>query len=498
VTASPWTDRTERIARLLRAPLNFIRFPSYRAAVYRGLELGEAIALRKVDPSLFDEEAGPDRRQTRLDLLWRRRFPAINIVAPGAALSSLDADPSLSLACDLARAGAQARLVATAVSTAAIEAPLRRRLQATYGLPLSAQGRIEIVDGLSSTVACGPDDLFVVLDPRCETIARAALAEAGCEDALRLGPARPGLAEDLLAELGDRQALAGAVPDPAASFDRISALGLRYRVLQAPPADLADRIVCLFVHFDPEGRIDPHVRRYLSALKACGLDLVLVTSCALHADEFAAVSPLLLGAISRENLGLDFSGWALALELFPQLAACRGLVIANDSVYGPVGDLESMISRMQATPCALWGATRNYEIAEHIQSWFVWFRPQALRSPAFSRFWSEVLPLSDKQAIIETYEIPLQKTFEQAGLAVGAAVDLMLLQVANGNPTMHPWRRLLDQGCPFVKVQLLRDDPVRSDLKGWTVELSARGYPVRLILDHLSRVAPHAAGLNQR
>jgi lipopolysaccharide biosynthesis protein len=257
--------------------------------------------------------------------------------------------------------------------------------------------------------------------------------------------------------------------------------------------------VCVFVHYDPGDRLDPYVTRYLSALKGCGLDILLVSSSNLDAAGLAEVAPSLTGAICRENRGLDFSGWALAFELFPQLLDCEALVIANDSVYGPVGDLGAMIARMRGSSCAVWAATRNYEIEEHVQSWFVWFERAALRSDAFRTFWSGVLPLSDKQAIIESYEIPLQKAFEEAGLAVGAATDLMLLQVANGNPTMHPWRRLLAHGCPFVKVQLLRDNPVCSDINGWTEELAARGYPAPLVLDHLRRTAGgRAAALQMR
>lgn len=498
MTATSWSDRTKRIARLLRAPLNFVRFQAYRHAVFRGLAFGEAITIGEVNPSYFDEGANPDRPQTRLDIIWRRLAPTINVVARGEVLLSSYADPNLALVRDLAGPGARVRLVITEIPAAPIEAAVRRRLQEAYDLPPSAQARVEVADGQSRLVACGPSDLFAAFDPRCAAMTRAALAEAGHEDALRMPASGPGFAEQLLAEIRARQSVSGAPADPSAALDLTSAHGLRYRVLRSPPEDLSGRAVCLFVHFDPDGRIDPHVRNYLSALKACDLDLVLITSCELAAGELDAVSPLILGAVRRENLGLDFSGWALALELFPQLTACRALVIANDSVYGPVGDLKAMVDHMEAIPCAIWGATRSYDLAEHIQSWFVWFRPEALRSPAFSRFWSEVLPLSDKQAIIETYEIPLQKAFEQAGLVVAAAVDLMLLQVANCNPTMHPWRRLLDHGCPFVKVQLLRDDPVRSDLKGWTEELTARGYPVKLVLDHLSRVARHAAAFNQR
>jgi hypothetical protein len=97
--------------------------------------------------------------------------------------------------------------------------------------------------------------------------------------------------------------------------------------------------------------------------------------------------------------------------------------------------------------------------------------------------------------VIESYEVPILRTFSEAGLRVGWAVD----GPPQGNPTLHPWWLLLDQGAPFVKVELLRDNPVKADLGGWIDQVSRRGYPVRLILNHLQRTAAaKAAGLRWR
>ena len=387
------------------------------------------------------------------------------------------------------------RYIAAETTVGLREAAFRRDLQARYGLAEAAQAQIEVLDAAARPVRCSPDDLFAAVGAACARQSADALAGTSAGGRLRAldeGDDPEALAACLAVSLGE-----GSARPPPPTWPHRSRYGLGYRVLQAPPASgFAGRRVCLFAHFDPDDRLDPYVIRYLAALKACGLDILLITASDLSPEALAPAVPLLAGAIRRQNLGLDFSGWALALELHPGLAGAEAVIIANDSVYGPVGDLGGMIDGMDAAGFDVWGAVETHEIAEHVQSWFIGFTSQALRAPAFAAFWSAVTPLTNKAAVIDAYELTLLRTFKRAGLKVGAASDLLALQVANGNPTLKPWRALLKQGVPFVKVQLLRENPLDADIHGWTGEVEARGYPARLILDHLGRTAGRsAAGL---
>jgi lipopolysaccharide biosynthesis protein len=125
------------------------------------------------------------------------------------------------------------------------------------------------------------------------------------------------------------------------------------------------------------------------------------------------------------------------------------------------------------------------------------FRGPVVRSEAFAAFWSGVLPLDDKRAVIHQYEAPIWRVFEAAGFRVGTAVPWEAHRLAR-NPAMDGWRVLLKLGCPFVKVQLLRDNPIPSNLDGWDAELRRRSYPVELVIDHLHRVrGPEAAAFKK-
>jgi glycosyltransferase involved in cell wall biosynthesis len=499
-----------------------------RALVKAGMSVQ---AMRRGESSAKHTRAasrGRLKKPERLDLRWEQGPPAISVFigrVSGEPLSdSMAADFALIGA--LAAAGAPVRVIATDVSPGPSELQFRMLLQSRFSLPRKAQCRLQVLDGAAMPALCSKDDVFVTTDQNIALWLAKALGEcatpvtAPAAGSAALGPwpsdgrglaafeaggsARiepiqdfVNAAQRLVEDFQSRQSSVRDQPPYGQGFRLISDCGLGYRVLKPVAADWIGRRACLFVHFDPDDRIDPYVVHYLSALKRSGVDPILISSSELDAAAVAEVEPILAGTVCRQNLGRDFSGWALALELFPQLLNCDEVIIANDSVYGPVGDLGTLFGRMQAVPWDVWGVAESLEIERHFQSWFVCFRQAALRSETFRSFWGGVLPLNDKTAIIENYEVPIARMFKSQGFEVGAVVGCGQLKARVGNPTLHPWRNLLDLGVPFVKVQLLRDNPLNTDLSGWISEVSRRGYPPRLILDHLRRVAGKGAAALQ-
>lgn len=63
------------------------------------------------------------------------------------------------------------------------------------------------------------------------------------------------------------------------------------------------------------------------------------------------------------------------------------------------------------------------------------------------------------------------------------------------NPTLHQWRDLLGFGFPFIKAELLHDNPTGEDLSGWRNLVAANGYDVNIITGFLADRFPHAAAL---
>jgi hypothetical protein len=274
---------------------------------------------------------------------------------------------------------------------------------------------------------------------------------------------------------------------------RSRARGLGYRVLKTP--EFKNKRVCLFSHFDVDGKLDPHVRLYLQALSHAGVETWLITSNdGLDPESLESARAICGAVIARENRGYDFAGWAMALDVWPELFEADELIFANDSVYGPMVPLESVFAKMKSSCADVWAMTESREIVAHLQSYFLVFRRSALAHSAVRRFWRDVRPLPSKHDVISRYEVSLGGFVRAAGLRTAAYASLP--DNSTSNPTSKHWRSLLSKSSfPFIKVSLLRDNPLGDDITGWEHEVSRGGYPASLIQDHLRRVKPAAAAL---
>jgi len=265
--------------------------------------------------------------------------------------------------------------------------------------------------------------------------------------------------------------------------------------------------VAIFAHFDAGGALRPHVLQYLSALRASGLSVVVVTnSGGLRAEAMAALRTLCAGVIVRRNVGYDFSAMRDGIERvgLPR-PETEMVVLVNDSVYGPLQPLGPLIEKMDFGRADLWGMTESWQTRYHLQSYFVAFGRAALTNPAWAAFWRGVRPVSSKWWVILHYEIGLTQRFLRAGLQAralwryqdlvrlipamdgpkpakndevsGNADPNLLAPLARArlaharhleesvsersalNPTSDLWRQLLEAGFPFLKRELLCKNP---------------------------------------
>lgn len=271
-----------------------------------------------------------------------------------------------------------------------------------------------------------------------------------------------------------------------------------YRELKPLDGSLRDETVCLFAHFDRDGRIEDYVVHHLACLRAAGVIPILVSTAQLRPEEITKAAPYCAAILERDNIGLDFGSWRTGLLAYPQIWECATLLFANDSVYGPMGKagstiLRQLIDRMAATGCDFFCVTESLQVRRHYQSYFLGFRKSCLRSAAFRRYCEDIRLLSDKHEIIQRYEIGLLGRLTQHGLRGEALIPATPPKSAlapKPNPTLHRWREALAAGSPFVKVQLLRDNPHRQPIGDWPDVVASYGYDPELIRRHLSRFAP--------
>jgi lipopolysaccharide biosynthesis protein len=216
--------------------------------------------------------------------------------------------------------------------------------------------------------------------------------------------------------------------------------------------------VALFCHFDPGGAVRADVLHYLRELSAAGFSVVIVSNSGhLQPHAMAALRSVCASVLVRRNSGRDFAAWREALEhLALPRPETKRLLLANDSVHGPLTALVPLLARMDAT-ADVWGMTDSNELGWHLQSYFLLVGEAVLHSAVWRRFWRQVRPMHAKLLAIMWYEIGLSRCLTEAGFRLSALFPYTSVACgAAANPTLAASRTLRQAGFPFVKRALLR------------------------------------------
>jgi hypothetical protein len=237
--------------------------------------------------------------------------------------------------------------------------------------------------------------------------------------------------------------------------------------------------VALFVTHSPDGWVKAHVRSYIEALAAQGIDVfLLVAADRVFQEDAGWVKSTPKALFVRENAGFDFAYWAHILRGYKELYSREVVYLLNDSLFGPVNDeaFAAMIAKVRASSADVVGLTENLERGWHVQSYFLAVKKGALGSYAFRNFVFGVRSYQNIDDVIKAYEITFALSMREAGLAVETLYKSSRIR----DSTVYHWRELLDEGFPFLKVKVARDDLPGVDKSGWRESLNSLGYDVRL------------------
>jgi hypothetical protein len=282
------------------------------------------------------------------------------------------------------------------------------------------------------------------------------------------------------------------------------------------PAPSSDTLM-IMVHFDPLGTVDAHVLQAVDTYATAGIDVCAVT-VGLGPDASEPLRHRCVAVLDRdENDDLrDFGAWALALDAIGErpLDAYERVILANDSAYFPACDPAPFLTALREQTCDVWAASDSFSGGRyHLQSYFLALSRRGLRAlaPELVRRTREH-PSPTKLSLIQHFEIGLTQYALEAGLEVGCfrsvkgldptggaladllsppdARDLSPLLLTITNQMHHFWRAALRSGLPFLKVELLRDNPLDVDISGWRAEIDGAACTATIVRSHLDRVAP--------
>jgi lipopolysaccharide biosynthesis protein len=258
--------------------------------------------------------------------------------------------------------------------------------------------------------------------------------------------------------------------------------------------------VCFFAHFDEDNVVGEHVHHYLHGLRDAGFAVLFLTATELGDDTRSQLTAIGVHISQRPNQGMDFGMWAHALRTYS--ATITGdLLLANDSVYGPIGGLREVMERFQSCRADYFGLVESFEHTPHLQSWFLLFKPHVYRSAAFREVFDRDFGSMTKRQVIRAGELGLARALSKAGFRYEAVFSprrvCTIPSLCRMNPSVLLWRELPVSGAvPFIKIQALRDNPYgETDQTQWKQVVGDQEPDlVAHIERHLSRAVVRSVG----
>jgi GT2 family glycosyltransferase len=242
--------------------------------------------------------------------------------------------------------------------------------------------------------------------------------------------------------------------------------------------------VCVFSHFDAQNEIKDYVIEYISALSEF-MDVIFVSTAEdLTEESIQKADAYCKSIIVKKNVGYDFGAWKTGIDAMgSSLDEYEQLILCNDSVYGPLFDLEDIFETMKSND--FWAMTDNYEIEYHLQSYFMTYTKKAFTHNVFKSFWKDLKIYPNKQILIETNEIGFSKSLMDTELSYAAYYSCKDKNYVN---VLHYyWEELIVQHkFPFIKNELIKRNPLNLGIENWSAVISENcDYSTQLITDTL-------------
>ena len=313
------------------------------------------------------------------------------------------------------------------------------------------------------------------------------------------------------------------------------------RILESHPGAQTLRqagSVAVFIHYAPRAEVSAMVLEQVRQLAAAGFAVVFLSMApGLPAEALERLRPVTALALRRRNRGLDFGGWHDVVPLLrAEAPAMRELLLANDSLCGPIRPLAPLFRGLRAEGPGFFGLTESLAPRPHLQSYFLLARGRPAVRDALD-FLGAYRVTASKRLTIRRGEIRFSAWMRERGHRVRAwcgyeAVERAALRsprarlrlravypflfdgIPEGgpgeiagmaaalsrrptNPTHLFWRELVESfGFPFVKTDLLLRNPLGvADPMRWAELLPAGEEAGRDTIEaHLAALSAPGAG----
>ncbi len=206
--------------------------------------------------------------------------------------------------------------------------------------------------------------------------------------------------------------------------------------------------LAIFAFYNGKGLINDYVVTYLKYLREVSDSIIFVADNEPNVKELSKIYPLVSHIESYHHGEYDFGSYMIGVRYAKEhylLDDVDEIILCNDSCFC-VDSLKPAFDKMSTKPCDFWSMTASNEYEPHLQSFFLVVKKKLFNSEVFSNYLDNVKHLDSFLEIVNTYEIPLKKTFEKEGFKSASYIKAP----KKNNPTFFPIK------CIKVKMPLIK------------------------------------------
>jgi rhamnosyltransferase len=196
-------------------------------------------------------------------------------------------------------------------------------------------------------------------------------------------------------------------------------------------------------HYHPRGLVRDDLSGLVDQLAASARRVIFVSTRLepLYAARFAGN----VAVIVRENYGYDFYSYKTGIEALGDLRDLDRLIVFNSSFL--CVDREKLLRRFFVPDHPrydVFGLAYSREHRRHLQSFLLSFGARCFGSEVFTRWWSQMTPVNERNRVITQFELGLSSYLRRAGFKLGWAYHPTFREifVALGRALRTPKRTL--------------------------------------------------------
>lgn len=250
----------------------------------------------------------------------------------------------------------------------------------------------------------------------------------------------------------------------------------------------------IFVHFNKKNSLRKHVLYSLQNIRQQYDEIVVISNSSMSKRNKVLLKKHCDLLVFRENKGYDFAAWRDGMNRlgWGELGKFDSITLMNDTSYFPIFPINDLQHEFyKNSKIDFWGASihantatgmpgSNGPVKEHIQSYYICFKRNVVRSKAFQEFWEGVEELVKVEDVISKYETRLTSILKNAGFKYDAIYNPKYQADENLTDAVYEIpRKLIERKFPFLKLKVVNQSSKDNLLEALTECKSA--YPKEYI-----------------